>query len=292
MTKDWTHGAPIAGASFYRWTVEPTLTLTLTQLKARLGVFVGVGRGEEYDETPWDTQTEASLSEAVASGLRKFYVPPILPGERDAYIWSFLKPIATVTLAEGESTVRMPDDFGGFEGPLTINGDSGVRVPWQIPLIGEGQVRAQYALLPDTTGRPVAASLQLLNEDDQPVLMRGQRSQLYVYPIADQDYTLQFQYYLAPNALDGTHPYAYGGTLHSETILASIKAAWERDMDDLLNGPQYQNFMQQLATSISVDRLQKPQFLGRNRDRSDCESMYPFNRHGWGVWGGITFNGV
>jgi hypothetical protein len=112
-----------------------------------------------------------------------------------------------------------------------------------------------------------------------------------VWPFADEDYTVEFTYYLIPDALSGAAPYAYGGAAHAETILASCKAAAERDLDDITDGPQMRNFRERLAASVAHDRRFKPQHLGYNADRSDRRGWRDGRRHGWD--GAVaTWNGV
>ena len=56
-------------------------------------------------------------------------------------------------------------------------------------------------------------------------LTAGQRFDLYVFPIADQEYTLNLRYYVLLNDLTTARPYPYGGMTHAETILAGVRAA-------------------------------------------------------------------
>ena len=263
---------------------EPSLSLTYFDYRAEVGLYLGYGRGDEGDNTDvaWnDSQTKA-VNSIVAAGQRQFYDPPILEGERSSHRWSFLKPIASIILRDGEQTVKMPADFGGFEGPLTVT-VSGGTVPGPINLVGEGVIRQQYAVNDDTTGQPQAAALQPLKGVD---VDASNRWQLYVWPEADADYTLQFPYYILPDAISGAKPYSYGGQRHVETVLASCLERAEF-LKDNARGICYANWIERLAASVSADRDMQPQYLGYNGDRSYGRNPRPLRDY----WVSTTLDG-
>lgn len=240
---------------------EPTLALRRYQLAAKVGDFLGYGRGSEYSETAWTTRQQADIDDCIESGLRSFYWPASADGT--IHQWSFLRPTATLTLASGADSVGLPYDFGGIEGDITLL-DSG-RVPLPVKLAGEGAIRNLYAQQPDATGHPELAAVVPLKVKGT---KSGQRQELLVWPAADQEYTLELAYYLLPNALTDADPYAYGGAAHAETILEACLAVAELRKDDML-GPHDQKFRERLVASIAADRRLKPQSLGYNGDDSD-----------------------
>jgi hypothetical protein len=254
---------------------ESTLSLTLDQLQAEVGQFLGWGHGglAGFTDSAWPQIQAQIVANVVASGLRQFYFPPALDGENSPYEWSFLKPTATVTMTVNQATVALPDNFGGFEGYITVQSQQN-QVTWPVPLRSEAFVREKYAQLPTETGRPMFASLQPLPGTSQSA---GQRWQMYVWPLPDQAYNLQFEYYLLNDALTELLPFSYGGMAHSETILESCLAIAERRLDDASNIHQTA-FMDRLRASVGLDRRFKAENLGYNRDRSD--GHYPINR-GW-----------
>lgn len=244
---------------------EPSLSLTYFDYRAEIGTYLGYGRGDEGDNTdsPWNDSQTKTVNMLVASGQRQFYFPPILEGERSAHRWTFLKPIATLTLSDGEQTVKMPADFGGFEGPITVTVANGT-VPGVLSLVGEGAIRQQYAVNDDTTGQPHAAALQPLKGVG---VNESNRWQLYIWPEADADYTLKFPYFILPDAISGAKPYSYGGQRHVETVLASCLERAEFYKDNA-RGVCYANWIERLAASVSADRDMQPQYLGYNGDAS------------------------
>lgn len=244
--------------------------MSLDDLQQEAAYFLGWGRGANASETPWTTSQQTSISKCIDAALRMFYRPTPTDPTQSGYKWSFLYPLATLTLASGHQTMTLPDDYGNIEGDLTISSTDGGFSP--IRLIGEGVVREQYSLTPDSTGRPIMATIRPLKGTG---LTTGQRFELFVFPQPEQDYTFNFRYYVLLNQLTNARPYPYGGMAHAETIRAAVRASAELMMDGI-RGPEYQYFMEQLMASISYDRSSKPQLMGYNRDNSDIYGGQPY----------------
>lgn len=77
-----------------------TLALTFDNLKTEVSATLGI---------PF---SDASVDRAVNRGLRQFYVPEPLPGERVSHRWSFLKTEETLTThaATTTATITIPSD--------------------------------------------------------------------------------------------------------------------------------------------------------------------------------------
>jgi len=77
-----------------------TLALTFDNLKTEVSTTLGI---------PF---SDASVDRAVNRGLRQFYVPEPLPGERVSHRWSFLKTEETLTThaATTTATITIPSD--------------------------------------------------------------------------------------------------------------------------------------------------------------------------------------
>lgn len=266
--------------------MESSLSLQYVQLKGEVGEFLGYGRGPDNgSDSVWTDAQKSDIDFCVASGLRQFYFPPPVEGERGSFDWSFLKPTASVQFGVGLQTVPLPDDFGGFEGPLTLLTSSTTSMPWRIEWRNEGAIREMYSVSPTQTGPPMFAALMPLKGTTGTA---GQRFQLLLFPAADQTYTLQAQYYLNPDYLSGAFPFAYGGAPHAETILESCLAIAEQRRDDAMS-VHTAKFKERLLASISMDRRNKPQKLGPNRDRSDDLGWNRANAHWWAP--AATYNG-
>lgn len=265
--------------------MESTLSLQKSDLESEIGIFLGFGGGTNAGDTAWSTSQQAAITRIRKSGERQFYYPPVVEGQAGVYDWSFLKPVLTLQLDSGSSTMDLPDDFGGFEGRLVISDGTNNGSFWPVDLTGVGRVLQEQARYPTATGRPQLAAEQWIKGTS---LAGGQRAQVIFYPITDQAYTIKFQYYLQPAALSDSFPYCYGGGMHAETILESCLAIAEQRLDDA-GAIHSAKFQERLMASIALDRKNKPQWLGYNGDRSDW---------GWNDWfdrrqqTNVTFNGV
>lgn len=250
----------------------------------------GWGQGAKFGDVAWTPYQQSLLDDCVASGLRRFYWPEPMEGSDSSYDWSFMHPTASLPLASGASTINLPDDFGGFEGQVTVLSTSSTSMPWKIEWRNEALIREKYSVTPTMTGPPMfCAEVPLKGTTGT----QGQRFQLLLFPLADQAYTLQVQYYVSPDFItSGTFPYAYGGATHTETILESCMAVFEERQDDMVpgTGPHGVAFRQRLAASVSMDRRNKPQKLGPNRDRSDLPDWQRGDTHFW--QGAATYNGT
>lgn len=244
---------------------ESTLALTKAELEGNIGYFLGYGRGSANADQTWTSSQQANVNSSRRSGLRAFYTASAgLEDGSQGYPWSFLRPVITLPLRQGAQTVALPDDYHGIEGRIAVSSPATL-VYKPLPVTGIGVIQEQYARLPTLTGWPTMAAIQPLKGTTG---LGGQRFQLWVYPIADQAYSLQFQYWLNTDDLDADRPYPYGGAQHSQTIIAACLAAAEVEQDDMA-GPQSQRFAQLLQGSIAVDRRNKPQLAGYCGDRSD-----------------------
>lgn len=253
---------------------EPTLSIARSEFEGDVGWFLGLGRGSENGDSEWSDADENRILSYVKSGLRRFYF---------AHNWSFLRPTVSLTLASASQTMGLPDDFDGIEGMLTLSGSD--REAIGIPMVGEGIVRQKYYEYPDATGQPLVAALRPLRNMDP---LTGQRWEVYVWPAADQAYTVQFTYSLSPNALTADRPYTYGGPAHAETIKEACLAAAELNHHGML-GQHEMMFQQLLAKSILMDRRMQPVLIGYNGDNSDSMRYERGRPHGYGD--AVTLNG-
>lgn len=261
---------------------ESRLTLTNDDLRGEIGAFLGYGRGTPFGETAWTTIQENDILATLKSGLGFVYRPqPLVPGG-PVHNWSFLRPWATVVIPEGVNSANLPDDFGGFEGPIIIQGDSPNRyIP--IETVNQGIIEARIAAQPSTTGAPLMACEAIL-KDTTPE--RSNRSQIMVWPTTDQEYSLRVDYYYQPDVLDGVFRFPPGGSSHPELFKAAVLAAAELFKDNE-RGPMWAHFIDRLAAAIGHDRKRKGQRLSYNGDwtevSGDIRDNRDYNRRfGWG----------
>lgn len=265
---------------------ESTLSLSITDLKAEIGHFLGYGRGAEvYGETAWTTPQTNNIVAALKSGLSQVYTPPPLNEREASHNWSWLRPFTTLNILANTSATNLPDDFGGFEGPIYLTGDN-ARRHWSIPVTNEGKVQHHLAAYPDTTGPPQMAAESFIKGT---TLAEGSRSQLIVWPKSDANYTLKVEYKYLPDALTGLLPYPPGGSEHAELFKASCLACAELQFDDTLQARRM-HFMTMLTASVHADRKRKGQKLGYNGDWSGGNGGWRgLDRTSYG--NDVTYNG-
>lgn len=236
-----------------------TLAVAFDGLQADVGFFLGYGRGAKYKQRAWTQKQLDNIERSIKGGMRKFYYS----GHR----WSFMSPVADLTLASGANTVVLPEDFGGMDPQIVIATPQGTAYT----CLNIGPVTTileQEARWPNTTGRPKAVALETLKGTAQ---SRAEQSQLHFWPTADSDYGLKVQYYLLADYLTGTKPYAYGGPEHAETLLEACLSVAEKVIDNTAE-VHAAEFAVQLKTSIDLDANRKPKNLGYNLDRSDLDA--------------------
>ena len=264
--------------------MNSTLALKKSDYESEVGDFLGLGRGELGGEEAWADEDKTRIQMDVSSGLKRFYFC--------GHPWSFLKPFAELLLKSGETTVRMPDDFGGVDDGVQVAiTNSSLILLAALDFTGPGRVQKAISELPNATGMP-----RLISQRPVKNMPAGkmQVSELFVFPTSDQDYTLTFPYFITPNYLtDVSQPYAYGGVEHHETILECCLAVAEARRDNVLtvHSAEAQRL---LAASIQMDKRKQPNNLGYNNDRSDKTNWWErWNGHGWSnTGGGVTVNGT
>jgi hypothetical protein len=267
---------------------ESTLNLAYFDLANEVSNWLG------YDEdllrlnqtTLSDQQKQKAgvLQRVMRAGLRRFYNP----GPMDNGVptdWSFLRPIATISIGQNQIGVQLPDDFGGIEGQVQIQPTIEL-VWWPLPVRNDGYILQQRSLFPEMVSRPLMCAVTPQKDSG---VTQSQRWQLMIFPTTDQAYNLQLRYYILPDCLSGARPYAYGGAAHAETLKASCLAAAERELNDMI-GPMEQYFQERLIASMAIDRKSKAQNLGYNSDNSDerFRRIQPF----WHTSDVIAVNGV
>lgn len=269
---------------------ESTLALRKIDLESKLGTFAGWGRGEQFGDVPWQDYQKAIIEDSVNSGCRRFYWPDPLDGQTTSHSWSFFKPVTQIPLPSSAEFIILPDDYGNFEGNLTIKtAQNGVTAqPWKIQWLNEARIREMYTVTASVIGPPMYAcpvpvKSQLGNG------AAGQRFHLLVFPKADQDYIIEATYNITPDALTDAFPFALGGAQHSETVLESCLAVMEERIDDT-KGVHALAYAKRLTASIDIDRRNRPQRIGYNDDRSDNQEWQRPNLHWYAP--AATYNGM
>lgn len=172
----------------------------------------------------------------------------------------------------------LPDDFGAIDGELYFSKDASRS--WKVPITSIGRVLGYRSTNP-AASTPMLAAIQpkkYPTASGSPATA-GQRLELHLAPHADAVYRVFYRYFLQPDALNSNNVFAYGGALHSETILASCLAQAELNRDDV-RGSYYEQFLERLAASIALDRRQNGGHLGYNGDPNSPLSPFDVDQLG------------
>lgn len=250
---------------------DSNLNLTRNALRRRIGHYAGWGEGSAAQagstlgQRAWTDYELGEINFAVNEGLRWFYNTPAIPGHPGGHNWSFLRPITTVTVSDGDREAMLPDDFGGIDGSMVLSSPDETGF-YPISTTSAPYVDQMYATNDSNTGRPTVAGVDCLKS-----MPDGdtQKYKLKFWPEADQTYTFKFQYYFNPNATSDTWPYVYGGAEHTSTIHAACMAAFELFHDEISEGPMWKQFVASLLGSIRMDQRKRPVSFGLNLDHSD-----------------------
>ena len=247
---------------------ESTLSVTKSELMRYCGRELGYGR----DTSRWDERQATDAEDVLASALRQFYGPPVLPGEAVAHRWSFLRPIFTISTETGVGDYDLPDDFGGIDGRLFYGNE----------LVGNGpmvRVGEQWILNcrqgnDGITGYPTHYAVSSGHSSgDEP-----QRFTLMLEPIPDATYLLTGQYRVNPFQITDLKPYPLGGQPHAETLVASVIAAAHKFLRDEYQGGAYAEFIDRLRSSVTHDRQESHRNLGYAYDTRSQSMPYTQSR--------------
>jgi hypothetical protein len=249
-----------------------SLEITKTYLDSAIGHYL------EYGAAPdaWTVSQASHVAEIRRRGLRRFYTPQVLPGERHAHRWSFLRPIYHVDLISGKYAYEMPADFG--VPPSIINYAPETSVMYRpIPVVSPEMVENRLQLT-SNTGRPTVAAFRVKGSTET----AGTRYEMILHPCPGEEHQLHFSYGISPDQLGSDSALPMGGQPHAQTVLEACLAEAELDSG---GGNAHQNqFLICLQSSIDHDRNMAPATLGMSRDRSDGdweEDAVYGNTHGW-----------
>lgn len=289
--------APAAGLTYNYWIkyvragvtsyVERTyidaasnsMDITRVQLHRIIGRYLGYGR----DSTDWTSDQAQDVNDIIDSGLRQFYTPMPLPGERTAHTWSFMRPMLDTTMVVDDTDYDLPSDFGGFAGSLYFPAsDEAYGCPIRQTGVGEILSLRQNSAS-DTSSRPTLYAVY-------PKASTGAAATVWnlaVWPAPDATYTLRGQYIVNPLQLASGAPYPLGGQPHAETLRESCLAAAELELNDE-RGIHYAQFIERLAASVSLDRnVSTPDYFGYNGDRSSSSRVLERHQNPE-----VTYNGT
>jgi hypothetical protein len=246
------------------WPLENESTDLLVNkayLKRRIGIQLGIGP----HQAAWNHSEQQTVKLILETGLRKFYGPKVLPGERYAHNWSFLKPVKAMTLVSGQYKYDFPEGF------VMLDGEE---------IVYEPGTAIIYPPIKRVAERQVAANLQLNHASSRPQWMAyrpkafdeatGTRYEAVFWPVPDQEYVINYRCILNPTVMSEETTLPLGSPMDAQTLLEACLAAAEEIQGKL--GLHSKLFDDCLAASISRDRKAgSADSLGFNVDRERWE---------------------
>lgn len=163
----------------------------------------------------------------------------------------------------------LPDGFAHLMGAPTYAHADGVYHVMQI--VGEARIRDLRQRESAATTDPYLIAVR----NKVKTTSVGLRMEAMFWPRVQESATLTYRYRVRPDALGDSDTYPHGASDHSETILASCLAAYEKSVEES-RGVYWDDFLRRLEASVALDgRTSQPEVLGYNGDDSD-------NEFGWG----------
>jgi hypothetical protein len=268
---DLATAAPTAPGTWPFEDMPDSLTVTRAYLKRRAGLHMGIGA----NQGTWNHHQAQQVELAVQTGLRRFYTPIPLPGEKSAWEWSFLFPEGNLTTVTAKGDYDLPEDFAMIDGPMTYEPESNVLYP-EVIHVGEHQLRYRRQRT-QVSNRSELFAIRVKNPDAG----TGTRYELLLWPTPDQEYNIKYRYKINPGSLSDDTAQPLGGQPHMECVIASVLAA----TDEILERKSQWDarYLQSLAASVSHDRrVNAAGSYGRNVDRSDRPLQ--FSMPDWHEW--------
>ncbi len=238
---------------------------------------MAVGDYLDYGRNPaiWDREKTAQVTRILRSAERQFYSPP-------NYTWSFLRLLLSLDITAADDDVDLPDGFGGFFDSYL----SFVLADNKYAQVRQTSVPEILRMRQNENLVPAIQPLYFAVNAKTPTGTAGQLFEVMLFPTPAQDGTLVGTYYANSDATTDSLPYANGGAVHAETLLACCLAAAELEKTKQ-QGPLAAKYQERLAASIQHDRRCGPKHLGYNGDRSvSTASIYDLRQSS------ITRNGV
>ena len=242
---DWTafksDGGEIGGGD--------TLAVTYSDLAKSVAKFLG------YDHANLTDEQKDEVDCIIQSGVRNFYYPPAMDGVDPNFEWSFLKMEGSVVTAPGVSEYLLPDGFNRFLGAIIIKDAENFQFRNAF-IVPYGNVKSMLDN-GHRTGVPHYAASLGVNQYGE----KGQLRKLYLYPVPDAAYTLDFSADMDFGRLSDENPFPLGGAMYAELLRESCLAVAERDTNDE-EGIHLAAFNRLIVSTIARDRKASAQNFG------------------------------
>lgn len=237
------------GTSYY--TVSSRTSDTVIVLSASTTITSGSAYCVfQMDESNWKT-----LRDIIGNGYRRYLGPPPLPRNDNpntpphaAWSWSFLHPVASLSLINTDWDLDLPDDCGQITTNWTYTLGTAQK---PIQIVDEKTLRANQSKA-NTTGAPTLVCIRPRTF----VSATGHRFEAIFYPTPDASYTVRYNYDLEPDDLTPTNKYPVGSSALSGLFLSACQAEAELRYTQKA-GVFSQEFMSKLMAAVEHDKAVK-----------------------------------
>ena len=257
------------------------LTVNKAYLKRLIGETLGYGPHPGL----WDYTQAQKVKLALETGLRKFYAPPVLPNERFAYNWSFLKTIVKLTMVEDQVAYDLPEGFAMLSGDEILYEPGNYSLYEPIKLVSERQV-TYFQQNQIAAGMPKLAAYRVRPQDEN-----GVRYELIFWPTPDDAYVVNVRYTMNPGMMSDENSLPYATQSGMQALIEACLSACEEMQGQ--RGLHSELFIEALRAAVGEDRkVNSPDTLGFNIDRSDLpQDPRAYNWHGCNN-NIVTYNGI
>tara|TARA_R110000868_G_scaffold37036_3_gene131076 strand:+ start:5610 stop:6620 length:1011 start_codon:yes stop_codon:yes gene_type:complete len=170
------------------------------------------------------------------------------------------------------NSYSLPVTFGGIVGDMSFFSETG-KSP--IQNIGEANFRRVESEDPSVSSRPSVCCVIPADDTSGEYPDNPTRFKMYLWPNPDAIYAMRYKYVAIQGDEDDSPAGTFlGGVQHSETILTSCLSIAE-EYAETPSSRYRELFLQRLSASIMMDRrMNTPDNLGKNLDRSDMQGQY------------------
>lgn len=221
--------------------VQSNLELGFSDFRKAVAVYAGFGA----DSDDWTADQTVELGEDVNEAYRWILNPETIPGERSPHQWSWREQWTTLITASGTYEYTLPADFGSFVGKNMFWGAStGYTHPMKV---NDGDILDRRSS-GTTSGRPTCFALHWAAQ----TAGSRQRQVIWLHPIPDGEYTLNYKYAVLTTGLSESNPYPLGGPRIGQLVLEFSKAIGEAKRNGG-RGDQWAMAMARLRAEIAMD---------------------------------------
>jgi len=250
-----------------------SLRLTYQNIYDRVSHFLGL---TPEGTTPTGTNL-TTCQDICQRGLRRFLYPiDIRTG--DYWEWSFLSPVHTVNLLEGNWRYHLPEDFSSIITDPTYSEDDNFKQMTKtspdniMNLMASGEI--DYA--------PYYYCIVTSDYDTE----IGEFEEIWFYPKPDSTYRIQFYYKSDPSKATNADEFLPGGVKSTEAILENCLAVAESQEDEVLG--IHTQLAQKLTQDLIIIDSKKDadnMLVGNLYNSSNAQQMARSNRAALTVYG-------